>query len=601
MTRRGWRVPARVTTAASTAPARRVGLRRAAEFLVPYRGAIAGILAVSMALAAVNAAEPLAMKRIFDGFGAGAGARGLAEGVIALVVLGLVREALTAGSNWLTWRTRIGIQFGLTEACVSRLHRLPLSFHRGEGVGATMTRLDRSIQGLVGALSDIAFNVVPAVMYLVLSVLVMLRLESRLAVLVLVFAPLPALIARFAAPMQTRRERVLLERWVHIYSRFNEVLSGIVTVKSFAMEDAEKKRFLDEVNSANDVVIRGVGVDAGVGAAQNLVQIGARIAALAVGGALVLRGHITAGTLVAFVGYVGGLFGPVLGLSGVYKTLRTAQVSVEEVYGILDAQDALGDAPDAREVLGLRGDIRWDGIRFSYPGGAPLLDGIDLHVHEGERLAIVGPSGSGKSTLVALVQRFYDPTDGVVRVDGIDVRKLKQIALRRQVGVVFQDSLLFNESIRANIAYGRPGATRAEIEAAARAANAHDFVSRLPDGYDTVVGERGSRLSVGERQRISIARTLLKDPAILILDEPTSALDAESEALVQEALARVSRRRTTLIIAHRLSTVVDADRIVVLKQGRIVEQGKHQELIGRGGYYASLVEKQTRGLFPMAA
>ncbi|ACL64540.1 ABC transporter related [Anaeromyxobacter dehalogenans 2CP-1] len=569
---------------------------------MPFRLPIAGILLVALTLAGVNAAEPLALKRIFDALALGEGGRPLAEGVVSLVVLGLLREAFTATSNWLTWRTRIGIQYRLTEATVGRLHRLPLTFHRAEGVGALMTRLDRSIQGLVGALSDIAFNVVPAAAYLLISVAVMLRLEWRLALLVLAFAPLPALIARLAAPMQTRRERGLLERWVHIYSRFNEVLSGIVTVKSFTMEEAEKRRFLDEVNSANEVVIRGVGVDAGVGAAQNLVQIGARVAALALGGALVLRGHMTAGTLVAFLGYVGGLFGPVLGLAGVYKTLRTAQVSVEEVYGILDAQDLLGDAPDAREVVRLRGDVRWDNVRFAYPGGGPpLLDGVDLHVREGERVAIVGPSGSGKSTLVSLVQRFYDPTEGVVRVDGIDVRKLKQVALRRQIGVVFQDSLLFNESVLANIAYGRPGATRAEIEAAARAANAHDFIVRLPEGYDTVVGERGSRLSVGERQRISIARTLLKSPAILILDEPTSALDAESEALVSEALARVSRRRTTLIIAHRLSTVVDADRIVVLREGRIVEQGRHAELVARGGHYASLVEKQTRGMFPLAA
>ncbi|GAO03860.1 ABC transporter ATP-binding protein [Anaeromyxobacter sp. PSR-1] len=603
------------TTAAAHPPGRagrrRGGLLRAAEFLVPFRLPIAGILLVALTLAGVNAAEPLALKRIFDslalarGWDAlalGQGGRRLGEGILALVVLGLLREAFTATSNWLTWRTRIGIQYRLTEATVERLHRLPLTFHRAEGVGALMTRLDRSIQGLVGALSDLAFNVVPAAAYLVLSVVVMLRLEWRLALLVLAFAPLPALIARLAAPMQTRRERTLLDRWVHIYSRFNEVLSGIVTVKSFTMEEAEKRRFLDEVNSANEVVIRGVGVDAGVGAAQNLVQIAARVAALTLGGVLVLRGQMTAGTLVAFLGYVGGLFGPVLGLAGVYKTLRTAQVSVEEVYAILDAQDLLGDAPDAREMVRLRGDVRWERVRFAYPGGGPpLLDGVDLHVREGERVAIVGPSGSGKSTLVSLVQRFYDPTEGVVRVDGIDVRKLKQVALRRQIGVVFQDSLLFNESVLANIAYGRPGATRAEIEAAARAANAHDFIVRLPQGYDTVVGERGSRLSVGERQRVSIARTLLKQPAILILDEPTSALDAESEALVSEALARVSRRRTTLVIAHRLSTVVDADRIVVLREGRIVEQGRHAELVARGGHYASLVAKQTRGMFPLAA
>jgi ATP-binding cassette, subfamily B, bacterial len=582
--------------------ARRAGLRRATEFLAPARGAIAVILGIAVALAALNAAEPLALRHVFDGIGRGQGGRRFVEGVLALVTLGLVREVLQGLSNWLTWRTRIGIHFRLTEATVERLHRLPLTFHRAEGVGAVMTRLDRSIHGLVGALSDIAFNILPAAVYLVLSVAVMARLEWRLALLVVAFAPLPALIARFAAPMQARRERTLLERWVRIYSRFNEVLSGIVTVKSFTMEDAEKRRFLDEVNSANEVVVRGVGVDSGVGAAQNLVQIAARVAALVAGGVLAMRGEITLGTLVAFLGYVAGLFGPVLGLSGVYKTLNTARVSVEEVYGILDAHDHLGDAPDAQDVVGLRGDVEWSAVQFGYDAAGPLLlEGIDLKVRAGERVAIVGPSGSGKSTLVALVQRFYDPTDGVVRVDGIDVRKLKQTSLRKQIGVVFQDSLLFNESVRANIAYGRPGASRAELEEAARAANAHDFIVRLPDGYDTVVGERGSRLSVGERQRIAIARTLLKAPAILILDEPTSALDAESEHLVQQALERVTRGRTTLLIAHRLSTVVDADRIVVLRQGRLVEEGTHLDLLARRGYYASLVEKQARGLLPMAA
>ncbi len=574
------------------------------EFLRPYRGSVAVLLVLAVALAAVNAAEPLALRSAFDALAGRAGQAErapLVRALLVLVGLGLGREALAACSNWLTWRTRIGIQYGLTEATVGRLHQLPLSFHRAEGVGALMTRLDRSIQGLVGALAELAFNALPALVYLVLSVCVMLRLDWRLALLVLAFAPVPAIVARLAAPMQTRRERALLERWVHIYSRFNEVLAGIVTVKSFTMEEAEKRRFLDEVNGANEVVIRGVGVDSGVGAAQNLAQIGARVAALVVGGGLVLAGSMTVGTLVAFLGYVGGLFGPVLGLAGTYKSIRTARVSAEEVYGILDAQDLLGDAPDAVEVIGLRGDLSWEGVRFGYGDGPPVLDGVDLEVREGERVAIVGPSGSGKSTLVSLLQRFHDPVEGAVRVDGIDVRRMKQISLRRQVGVVLQDSLLFNETVRANIAYGRPSASRAEIEEAARAANAHEFIARLPQGYDTVVGERGCRLSVGERQRISIARTLLKDPAVLILDEPTSALDAESEALVSEALERVARGRTTLVIAHRLSTVVGADRIVVLDRGRIVEQGTHGELLEAGGTYAGLVARQAKGFFPLAA
>jgi ATP-binding cassette subfamily B protein len=285
----------------------------------------------------------------------------------------------------------------------------------------------------------------------------------------------------------------------------------------------------------------------------------------------------------------------------VYKTLRTASVSIEQVFSILDHQDTLGDAPDAREVGRLRGEVEFDEVRFGYgrrATDAPLIDDVSLHVRAGENVAFVGPSGAGKSTLASLLCRFYDPTQGAIRVDGMDVRGIKQKSLRRQLGVVFQDSLLFNESVRANIAYGKPDASKEEIEAAAKAAHAHEFVSRLPEGYDTVVGERGCLLSAGERQRIAIARSILMDPPILILDEPTSALDAESEALVQQALATLTSGRTTIAIAHRLSTVVDADRIVVLKDGRILEQGSHRELMARGGYYRSLVERQTRGLLP---
>jgi ATP-binding cassette, subfamily B, bacterial len=583
-----------------TAPSSDGRLRRSLSYLQPFRGSVVAILGLVLLVGVLNALEPLILKHIFDELGGGRRWQAIALGVGLLIGAGLLRDGLGAVSNWLTWRTRIGVHSSLMQETVGRLHRLPLSFHREEGVGATLTRLERGIQGFVGMVTDVAFNVIPAVTYLIISICVMLKLDWRLALVVLAFTPGPALLTRWAATRQTEREKTLMDRWVKIYARFNEVLSGIVTVKSFAMEEREKQRFLHDVSGANSLVVRGVGFDARVGLSQNAVILLARVTALALGSWLALRGDITTGTLVAFLGYVGGVFAPVQGLSGTYRTLRTASVAMDQVFHILDTQDHLGDAPDAQEVTDLRGEVEFDDVHFAYPPGRepPLLNGIRLHVRPGENIALVGPSGAGKSTLMALLCRFYDPVSGAVRIDGKDLRGLKQISLRRNIGVVLQESLLFNESVRANIAYGRPEATQQQIEEAAKAAHAHEFIMRLPQGYDTVVGERGSRLSMGERQRVAIARSLLKDPPILILDEPTSALDAESEALVQEALARLMKGRTTFAIAHRLSTVVDADRILVLKGGRIVEEGGHARLMALEGYYASLVRRQTRGLLP---
>jgi ATP-binding cassette, subfamily B, bacterial len=566
-------------------------------FAVPYRRPVTWLFLITVCLALINAGEPLVIKYIFDQLGSSRETGPLLVGIAGLVGLGIFREIASALSNWLTWRTRIGIQHSLLEAMVERLHRLPLSFHRTEGVGAIMTKLDRSIQGFLTAVTQILFNVFPAVLYLAISVGVMLELNWKLAILVLSFAPFPAILAAFAAPEQTRRERSLFDQYVRIYARFNEVLSGILTVRSFSMEDMEKQRFLKDVDRANRTVIRGVGIDSGFGAATNLVVMIARVAAIGYGSLLYIRGEVTLGTVLAFLGYVGGLFGPVQGLSGVYQTLQRASVALEEIFAILDVQEHLGDRPDARELPDVNGEVAFENVHFTYEqSNRPILSGINLMVRAGETIAVVGPSGSGKSTLMALLMRFYDPQQGVVRLDGTDLRELKQGSLRRRIGVVLQDPLLFNDTARNNIAYGRPDAAMAEIIDAARAANAHEFITRLPEGYETVLGERGARLSVGERQRVTIARAILKNPRIIILDEATSSLDAESEAMVQEALERLMKERTTFVIAHRLSTVVNADRIIVLREGQIAESGRHSELMWLGGYYASLVKRQTRGL-----
>jgi ATP-binding cassette, subfamily B, bacterial len=574
-------------------------LRRALRFVWPHRGTWLGILALTLVVAALGAVEPLLLKAIFDRLEGRAPLGEALKVVGAIVLVGVGKELLSALANCLTWRTRLRIHHHLLDSAVGKLHRLPLDLHRADGVGAVMMRLDRGIQGFLTALSAMVFHLVPSLLYLVLAVVLMAQLDARLTLVVVAFTPLPALVAVMAAPVQVRREAHLFERWARIYSRFNEVLSGLVTVRSFAMEDVEKERFLDQVRGANDLVSRGVGFDSRVGAVQASFGTLARAAALGVGAYLVLGGTssgMTVGTVVAFVGYVSGLFGPIQNLTTAFRTWRTASVSVDAIVSILDTQEHIGDCPGAVDPGPLGGDIRFEGVSFGYRADQRVLEGVNLWVPAGETVALVGPSGSGKSTLTALLQRFYDPCEGVVRIDGHDLRTLRQEALRRQIGVVLQDPLLFNDTVRNNIAYGQPCADASAIEAVARVAHAHAFIERLPQGYDTVVGERGAALSVGERQRIAIARALLKDPPIVILDEATSALDTETEALVQDALQTLLAGRTALIIAHRLATVVRADRIVVLAEGTIVEEGTHASLMGAGGHYARLVHRQVRGL-----
>jgi ATP-binding cassette subfamily B protein len=571
-------------------------LRRAAPYFLCQRRPLLAVVLLAPVGASIAALEPLVLRELFDTFLEGNGLRSAALPFAALLGMLLAAELFGVVLDRLVWRVRLGVDFALMQAAVERLHSLPLSYHREQSVGATMTRVERGIAGSMSAFSEVVVRFLPSLTYLSVSVFVMVQLEWRLALAVLVFAPLPALLGAWAAREQTTRERKLMKRWTSVFSRFNEVLSGIVVVKSFVMEEHEKRRFLGGVGDANGLVLAGVATDTRNNALKNLMIVAARLSALALGGALIMEQQISLGTLIAFVSYLGGVFHPVQTLTGMYQTLRKAAVSLEAVLSILEAQDSLGDAPDAREATELSGAVEFDGVGFHYRPERSILNDISLSVKAGEMIALVGPSGAGKTTLMSLLQRLYDPTRGAIRVDGQDIRSFKQRSLRFQIGVVLQEGCLFSDSVRDNIAFGKPHAPQAEIEAAARAANAHDFIVALPQGYDTPVGERGCKLSGGERQRIAIARALLKDAPILVLDEATSALDAESEQKVQQALARLSAGRTTFVIAHRLSTITSADRIVVFRDGGVSEIGRHEELMQNNGYYASLVKQQIRGL-----
>jgi ATP-binding cassette, subfamily B, bacterial len=570
--------------------------RRAYDFVCPHHRALALVTALALVLATLSAVEPLMMKWLFDELGGRGGLRVLGLAMGGLLALECVRAGLTAWLGTVSWDVRLDVEYALRERVTEKLNALPISYHQQASVGGTMSKVNTAIAGFVAAFGDLAFNLLPTVLYLVLSAIAMARLEWHLAILVLVFTPLPALVGARAAKEQTERERRLLTRWTSLYGRFNEVLAGMLTVKGYAMERAEQQRFLDGVREGNDVVRRGVRRDNLTGALRGFAGTLARLLALGLGGYFVWRGEITIGTLVAFLGYIGGLFGPVQSLTNIYQTVQKAQVALEVVYAILDAEDSVADAPGASDAPALAGEVVFERVTFGYDPARPILRDLSLHVRPGETIALVGPSGSGKTTIAQLLQRFYPAQAGSIRIDGIDIRHLTQQSLRRQIGTVFQDAHLFNDTVRANIAYGSPHATQVEIEAAATAANAHDFIMALPEAYDTVVCERGSRLSGGQRQRVAIARALLKNPPLLILDEATSALDSESERLIQDALKALLAGRTAFVIAHRLSTVVDADRIVVVKDGTIHEVGSHGELLARNGYYASLIRRQSAGI-----
>lgn len=529
------------------------------------------------------------LKWAFDTFFSGSAPSAALYPLAVLLALLLAVELLGGARDWLLCRVRLGIDFALMQATVRRLHALPAGHQRDPKVSATMTQIERGIAGLSNALHDVLTRQFPALVYLTASTVAMLLLDFRLALTVIAFAPLPALLGGWAESAQRAREQRLYEQRSSVFARFNEVLTGLVAVKTSVMEEQEKRRFLSGVRDANGLVLRGASRDVGISASRNVLMLAARMLVLGVGGMLAMRGEISLGGLIAFVGYVAGVFAPVQALVGLRATLRGAGSAIERVLTVLEAQDSLGDAPDAREVGPLCGQVEFRRVGFMYRPERPVLKDVTMSVQPGEVVTLVGPSGGGKTTLMALLQRLYDPTSGTIFIDGLDIRTIKQRSLRDQIGVVLSEGALLGASVRDNLAFGKRGATTAEIEAAARAANAHDFIMALPSGYATPIGEQGVSLTSSQAKRIAIARVLLQNTPILLLDETLPEADPEDERQVQQALARLIHGRTAFIIAQRLSTIVAADRVAVFRDGTIAELGTHEELLAQQGYYASFV------------
>lgn len=381
-------------------------------------------------------------------------------------------------------------------------------------------------------------------------------------------------------------------RTADITAFLQEVISGVRVIRSFARETYEFKRFEQENQNNFDAAMKATKLTAVMGP---MVEFAAAIAVVIIlwyGGYSVVQGYITAGSLIAFLIYAINLSNPVKRLTQVYGNLQKAMAAGDRVIDILETEPHVKESPTAKALTDVQGTVEFDNVQFAYDEDNLALKGVNLTVKQGQTVAIVGPSGAGKSTIANLLPRFYDVTDGAIRIDGVDVRDVTFTSLRENIGLVPQDTMLFNATVRENILYGRLDATEQEIIEAAKAANAYEFIEKLPNGFDTIVGERGNSLSGGQRQRIAIARAILKNPSILILDEATSALDTESEKIVQEALERLMKNRTALVIAHRLSTIKHVDHIVVLQQGCVVEEGTHDELLALNGLYSHLYSVQ---------
>ncbi|HEX7165935.1 MAG TPA: ABC transporter ATP-binding protein [Acidimicrobiales bacterium] len=598
---------------AKSAKLDRATLARAWQFAKPYHRLIVIFLVALAASSIVAVLPPLVFKRLID---TALPERDLGQVnvlVAAAVGLALGETGLRLVNRWLSSRIGEGLIFDLRTALYDHVQRMPIAFFTRTQTGALLSRMSNDVvgaQGTVGTMSTVTSDV----FLLSSTVVAMFVLSWQVTAFALLIVPGVIVLDRVLSPRMVALSRARMQlngdMGATMAERFN--VSGALLVKLFGRRRDEVAEFSERAAAVRDSGVRLAITSRLYYASLTLMGAVGTAGVYWVGGRAVVSGALEVGSLVALAAYVARLYSPLTDLASARVELLTALVSFERCFEVLDAPHAIAEAPDARRLDAPRGAVEFDDVWFRYPAGStvsiasleagdgPLDDepsewvlrGVGFRAEPGTMTALVGPSGAGKTTMSGLVPRLYDVTVGAVRIDGHDVRELTLASVTGAIGVVTQDPHLFHDTIAANLRYAAPQATDHEIEAACRAARIHDLVASLPSGYDTVVGERGHRMSGGEKQRLAIARVLLKDPAIVILDEATSHLDSETESLIQQALTEALAGRTSIVIAHRLSTIRAADQILVVDDGRIVDRGTHDELIARGGLYRELYETQ---------
>jgi ATP-binding cassette, subfamily B, bacterial len=624
-------------------------LLRVLAYARPYWWHLTGMLVTILLGTGLSLVGPLIFRHMIDVVLPAKDINQLILLALALLLLPIIDGIIGVFQRRLNATVGEGVIFDLRSALFSRLHRMSLRFFTNTKVGELMSRLNNDVVGAQNAISSVITDIITDLVRTIAILAVMLTLEWRLTLLSLVIIPVIIFFARRLSVVLREISRKAMELNAQMNAHMNETLNigGVLLVKLFGRGREEEARFRERAAGVRDIGVRRAVMGSSFFIILGLVGAVGTALVYGLGGYYVITGTFSIGTIVAFGAYLDQLYGALQGLTGAPVSFSTSMVSFERVFEIIDLPTDIPEKGDAIVLQDVKGDLEFDNVTFNYnmdsskflkevkrygrmedvgavlslttseaksngkkkdeetasDSGTPestsqaretALEGVSFRARPGQLIALVGPSGAGKTTMTYLIPRLYDPTEGVIRIDGHNLRDVTLDSLSAAIGMVTQEAYLFHDTIRTNLTYAKIDATQEEIESAARAANIHNFIMDLPDRYDTIVGERGYRLSGGEKQRIALARVILKDPKILVLDEATSHLDSESEALIQEALKRVMAGRTSIVIAHRLSTILAADLILVMDRGKIVERGTHNELLELGGLYAQLYETQFK-------